>query len=221
MGLQNASDVVSCSIPPVSPAVIEVIASGSSNRSSTASSRPSTQLTSSSDNFGSFAVKVPKPSGIGLHLNSIAMQAGSRGSRATVSVKSAERGNLSISGKKLMSMMSCHPSENLKSCSISSNVVGSHLTIGDNDGEHESYGTNAESAASLHLNAAKPLNNTVLLKPTEHTISHKRKASAEYIDSPMDYNQSSPKKKRQACLLYLQISSLICPIAFLQNFMFV
>ncbi|OIT28825.1 PREDICTED: CRC domain-containing protein TSO1-like [Nicotiana attenuata] len=194
LGLQNTSGVVSCSIPPVSPAVIEVVASVSSDRSSTASNRPSTQLTSSSDNFESFAVKVPMPSGIGLHLNSIAMQAGSR---AIVSVKSAERGNLSIPGKKLTSMMSPHPSENLKSCSISSNVVGSHLTSGDNDGDHESYGTNAESAASLHLNDAKPLNNTVLLKPTEHTLSHKRKSSSEYIDSPMNYNQSSPKKKRK------------------------
>uniref|UniRef100_M1C4F7 Cysteine-rich polycomb n=1 Tax=Solanum tuberosum TaxID=4113 RepID=M1C4F7_SOLTU len=167
---QNASGIVSCSIQPVSPAVIEVVEPVSSNRSSKL-----TQLVSSSVNSESLNVKVSKPSGIGLHLNSIVngMEAGSG---VTVSVKSIQRGNLSIRGKKLTSMMSCHPSKNLKNCLISSNVVGSNLTIGDNDGKHESYGSDAEIvAASLSLNNAKPLNDTVLLKPTEHTPSNKRK----------------------------------------------
>ncbi|XP_049377789.1 CRC domain-containing protein TSO1-like isoform X1 [Solanum stenotomum] len=189
---QNASGIVSCSIQPVNPAVIEVVEPVSSNRSSKL-----TQLVSSSVNSESLNVKVSKPSGIGLHLNSIVngMEAGSG---VTVSVKSTQRGNLSIRGKKLTSMMSCHPSKNLKNCLISSNVVGSNLTIGDNDGKHESYGSDAESvAASLSLNNAKPLNDTVLLKPTEHTPSNKRKFNSEHIDSNMDYNQSSPQKKRQ------------------------
>lgn len=195
---QNASGIVSCSIQPVSPAVIEVVEPVSSNRSSKL-----TQLVSSSVNSESLNVKVSKPSGIGLHLNSIVngMEAGSG---VTVSVKSTQRGNLSIRGKKLTSMMSCHPSKNLKNCLISSNVVGSNLTIGDNDGKHESYGSDAENvAASLSLNNAKPLNDTVLLKPTEHTPSNKRKFNSEHIDSNMDYNQSSPQKKRQVCLLSL------------------
>ncbi|KAK4730207.1 hypothetical protein R3W88_023195 [Solanum pinnatisectum] len=194
---QNASGIVSCSIQPVSPAVIEVVEPVSSNRSSTASNKQLTQLVSSSVNSESLNVKVSKPSGIGLHLNSIVngMEAGSG---VTVSVKSTQRGNLSIRGKKLTSMMSCHPSKNLKNCLISSNVVGSNLTSGDNDGKHESYGSDAESvAASLSLNNAKPLNDTVLLKPTEHTPSNKRKFNSEHIDSNMDYNQSSPQKKRQ------------------------
>ncbi|MCD7468953.1 hypothetical protein HAX54_007513 [Datura stramonium] len=196
-GSQNASGSVSCSVPPVSPAVLEVVQPVSSNRSSTTSNRPLTQLASSSVNSESLAVKVPKPSGIGLHLNSIVngMEAGSG---ATVSVKSTERGNLSIRGKKLTSMMNCHPSKNLRNCLISSNVVGSNLTSGDNDGRHESYASNAESvAASLSLNNATPLNEIMLLKPTEHTPSHKRKFNSEHIDSTMDYNQSSPKKKRK------------------------
>ncbi|KAJ8555452.1 hypothetical protein K7X08_012948 [Anisodus acutangulus] len=221
-GSQNASGIVSCSIPPVSPAILEVVEPVSSNRSSTASNRPMTQLASSSVNSEGLTVKVPKPSGIGLHLNSIVngMEAGSG---ATVSVKSTERGNLSIRGKKLTSMMSRHPSENVKSCLISSNVVGSNLTSGDNDSKYD-----AESvAASLSLNNAKrfyepvvlkptehakpfyepvvlkptehakPLYETVLLKPTEHTPSNKRKFNSEHTDSPMDYNQSSPKKKRK------------------------
>lgn len=196
-GSQNASSIVSCSIPPVTPAVLGVVEQGSSNRSSTASNRPLTQLASSSVNSESLTVKVPKPSGIGLHLNSIVngMEAGSG---ATVCMKSTERGNLSIRGKKLTSMLSCHPSKNLKNCLISSNVVGSNLTSGDNDGKHESYVSNAESvAASLSLNNAKPLYEPVLLKPMEHTPSHKRKFNSEHINSPMDYNQSSPKKKRK------------------------
>ncbi|XP_060208257.1 CRC domain-containing protein TSO1-like [Lycium barbarum] len=240
-GSQNASGIVSCSISPVSSAILEVVEPVSSNRSSSASSRPMNQLASSSVNSESFTVKVPKPSGIGLHLNSIVngMEAGSG---ATVSVKSTERGNLSIRGKKL-SMMCCHSSENVESCLISSNVVGSNLTSGDNDSKHESHVSNAESvAASLSLNNAKPfyeavllkpteqrkplyetvllkpteqrkplyetvllkptehakpLYETVLLKPTEHTPSNKRKFNSEHTDSPMDYNQSSPKKKRK------------------------
>ncbi|PHT74352.1 hypothetical protein T459_21629 [Capsicum annuum] len=196
-GSQSASGIVSCSVAPVSPAVLEVVEQGSSNRSSTANDRPLTQLASSSVDSEKLTVKVPKPSGIGLHLNSIVngMEAGSG---ATVSVKSTERGNLSICGKKLTSMVSCHPSKNMKNCLISSNVVGSNLTSGDNDGRHESYVPNTESvSASFSLNNAKPLNDTVLLKPTEHTSSHKRKFNSEHIDSPMDYNLSSPQKKRQ------------------------
>lgn len=199
---QNASGIVSCSIQPVSPAVIEVVEPVSSNRSSTTSNRRLTQLVSSSVNSESLNVKVSKPSGIGLHLNSIVngMEAGSG---VTVSVKSTQRGNLSIRGKKLTSMMSCHPSKNLKNCLISANVVGSNLTS-DNDGIHESYRSDAESAAaSLSHNNAKLLNDTVLLKPTEHTPSNKRKLNSEHIDSNMDYNQSSPQKKRQVCLLSL------------------
>ncbi|KAF3680869.1 putative ammonium transporter 3 member 1-like [Capsicum annuum] len=187
-GSQSASGIVSCSVAPVSPAVLEVVEQGSSNRSSTANDRPLTQLASSSVDSEKLTVKVPKPSGIGLHLNSIVngMEAGSG---ATVSVKSTERGNLSICGKKLTSMVSCHPSKNMKNCLISSNVVGSNLTSGDNDGRHESYVPNTESvSASFSLNNAKPLNDTVLLKPTEHTSSHKRKFNSEHIDSPMDYN---------------------------------
>ncbi|PHT40710.1 CRC domain-containing protein TSO1 [Capsicum baccatum] len=196
-GSQSASGIVSCSVAPVSPAVLEVVEQGLSNRSSTANDRPLTQLASSSVDSEKLTVKVPKPSGIGLHLNSIVngMEAGSG---ATVSVKSTERGNLSICGKKLTSMVSCHPSKNMKNCLISSNVVGSNLTSGDNDGRHESYVPNTESvSASFLLNNAKPLNDTVLLKPTEHTPSHKRKFNSEHIDSPMDYNLSSPQKKRQ------------------------
>ncbi|CAN4127913.1 unnamed protein product [Withania somnifera] len=193
---QNASGIVSCSIPPVTPAFLGVAEQVSSNRSSTASNRPLTQLASSSVNSESLTVKVPKPSGIGLHLNSI-VNGMEPGSGATVSMKSFERGNLSIHGKKLTSMLSCHPSKNLKSYLISSNVVRSNLTSGDNDGEHESYVSNAESvAASLSLNNAKPLYAPVLLKPMEHTPSHKRKFNSEHINSTMDYNQSSPKKKR-------------------------
>ncbi|KAM3378887.1 hypothetical protein P3S68_011300 [Capsicum galapagoense] len=196
-GSQSASGILSCSVAPVSPAVLEVVEQGSSNRSSTANDRPLTQLASSSVDSEKLTVKVPKPSGIGLHLNSIVngMEAGSG---ATVSVKSTERGNLSICGKKLTSMVSCHPSKNMKNCLISSNVVGSNLTSGDNDGRHESYVPNTESvSASFSLNNAKPLNDTVLLKPTEHTPSHKRKFNSEHIDSPMDYNLSSPQKKRK------------------------
>lgn len=193
---QSASSIVSCSIPPVTPAVVEIVEPVSSNRSSTATNRPLTQLTSSSVNSEALTLKVPKPSGIGLHLNRIVngMEAGSG---ATVRVKSTERGNLSIQGKMLTSMISCHPSKNLKNC-LSSNVVGSNLTSGDNVGKHKSYVSNAESvAASSCLNDAKPLNETVLLKPTEHTPSHKRKFNSEHIDGRMDYNKSSPKNKRK------------------------
>ncbi|CAN4076811.1 unnamed protein product [Withania somnifera] len=196
-GSQNASGIVSCSIIPVNPAVLGVVEQVPSIRSSTASTSPLTQVASSSVNSESLTVKIPKPSGIGLHLNSIVngMEAGSG---ATLCMKSTERGNLSICGKKLTSMLSCHPSKNLKNCLISSNVVGSNLTSGDNDGKHESYVSNAESvAASSSLNKAKPLYEPVLLKPVEHTPSQRRKFNSENINSPMDYNQSSPKKKRQ------------------------
>ncbi|CAK9149193.1 unnamed protein product, partial [Ilex paraguariensis] len=144
-----------------------------------------TFLAFSPRNDGTCSSKVSKPSGIGLHLNSI-VNAMPAGFGAIASIKSAERGYLSVRGKKSVSMINRHRSENLENCLISSNVVES-TTGSKEDGRHESHPSVAASTArSLSHYSVQPLTNDVLLKPIEQQATacgDKRKSNSGHADS--------------------------------------
>ncbi|KAL6958250.1 hypothetical protein U1Q18_046007 [Sarracenia purpurea var. burkii] len=67
----------------------------------------SKQLIISPRNSGNSISTISKPSGIGLHLNSI-INAMPSGCDATGSMKSAKKGYLHIEGRKLISVVGCH-----------------------------------------------------------------------------------------------------------------
>ncbi|KAL6544266.1 hypothetical protein OROGR_010763 [Orobanche gracilis] len=139
-------------------------------------------------------VKIPKPSGIGLHLNSIvnAVQAGP-GSK--INVKSAQWGNSSIVGKKSM-----HTNDYSHSSSMSP-VVENALacTAGNMHESHASAGV--ASPMSLSAYVVKPSNNSVVLNSIrdQSTSGNKRKC-IEKVGGPEELNNSSPKKKRMKLL---------------------
>nr|GME15874.1 CRC domain-containing protein TSO1-like isoform X1 [Ipomoea batatas] len=184
----NLSESVNCSNSAVSPIALEALESFPLNTPTAQSSRQfgDTQNTENS------SFKTPKPSGIGLHLNSIVSTV-QGGSGATVSM-TAERGNFSLQGKKLMSMTS--HLEKSKKCLISSNVGEDILA------SIEESSLQGESSAPLPLHSVKPIDSIASLKPMKclSTPGNKRKSSSENIDGTMASNQSSPKKKRQAYL---------------------
>lgn len=154
------------------------------------------QPTFSSRHTGNYTVKVPKPSGIGLHLNSI-VNAMQLGSGSTVSLQSAQRGSLSILGKKSVSTMSCHSSKN---CSISLNGAEG-ISVSSDDSRHDGVASiPASSSTSLSPYGVKHFNDSLEPKPIELQPSpgDKRKSVSEIADSVDDFSPSSPKKKRHA-----------------------
>ncbi|XP_011081944.1 protein tesmin/TSO1-like CXC 2 [Sesamum indicum] len=138
-------------------------------------------------------IKIPKPSGIGLHLNSI-VNAVQAGSTAVVHVKSAQRGNFSIRGKKSVPIINSHLSDN----SISSSVFSPPENVSASTDENR-----CESLASLAANSAasyivKPSDNSIL-DPVEDqsTPGNKRKYNNTETDGSAEELKSSPKKKRK------------------------
>ncbi|KAA8521532.1 hypothetical protein F0562_012205 [Nyssa sinensis] len=139
-----------------------------------------------------------KPSGIGLHLNSI-VNAMPMGCGATASLKSTEKGYLNIKGMKSVSIRGCHLPENTKNSSISSNVIDK-VSASTEDGSHETpTSVGATSATSQSPQIVKPLNNTVQLELIEYrpTPYDKSKSSSARAETVEELNQLNPKKKRQ------------------------
>ncbi|KAL0323932.1 UNVERIFIED_CONTAM: protein tesmin/TSO1-like CXC 2 [Sesamum calycinum] len=135
-------------------------------------------------------IKIPKPSGIGLHLNSI-VNAVQAGSTAVVHVKSAQRGNFSIRGKKSVPIINSHLSDN----SISSSVFSppENVSASNDDKRCESLASPAaNSAASLSTYIVKPSDNSIL-DPVEDqsTPGNKRK----YNNTETDASAEELKKK--------------------------
>ncbi|KAI3454026.1 hypothetical protein Pfo_010689 [Paulownia fortunei] len=140
-------------------------------------------------------IKNPKPSGIGLHLNSI-VNAVQAGSGAIVNVKSAQWRNFSILGKKSTRMINSHLSGYSNSSSIL--PLPESVPASTDDNRHESHASvAANSTLSLSTYIAKPSNNSVLLNSVgdQSTPGNKRKCT-EKDGGPEDFNKSSPKKKR-------------------------
>ncbi|KAL6530770.1 hypothetical protein OROGR_014630 [Orobanche gracilis] len=138
--------------------------------------------------------QIPKPSGIGLHLNSIvnAVQAGP-GSK--INVKSAQWGNFSIVGKKFMHMNDYSHSSSISP--VMENV--SACTAGNMHESHASAGV--ASPMSLSAYVVKPSNDSIVLNSIrgQSTSGNKRKC-IEKVGGPEELNNLSPKKKRMKLL---------------------
>lgn len=128
---------------------------------------------------------VPKPSGIGLHLNSIV--------NAAPLVRSTTR-NIKLTdhyiGVKVMkspSVTSSHLSDNVRCCSIPLNMVEKD-SAGPEDRD--------ESETSIAASSAVPQSPQTLVFERHGPTHEKRGFDAENADDYEECKQSSPKKKR-------------------------
>ncbi|KAL3645875.1 hypothetical protein CASFOL_011055 [Castilleja foliolosa] len=169
-------------------------------------SNQSTQITS--DNEGlrlssletpSIPIKIPKPAGIGLHLNSIVNAVQVRpGSK--VNVRSSRWGNLCIVGNKSMPVNEPHPSDYSNSTSILPLEASVSAIIDDNmHGDHASVGVT--SAMSMPTYSVKPSNDSIVYNSLEDqsTLGNKRKCIENVVASE-EFNKSSAPKKRMKSL---------------------
>ncbi|XP_027082997.1 uncharacterized protein [Coffea arabica] len=198
-GYQISSGSVGYPRSPASPAGSEVLESASLNRPASPSNRLLANMTPpffSPQTSGNYNSKLPKRSGIGLHLNSI-VNSMQMGSGAKVSMRSAERGSFNGLGKKSMSITGSSLRHNF---STSANVEG--VPISDESRHNEHASDAANSASTLSPCSMKPLYEPVVLKPIElqPNSSNKRMCTSETSDSFVDFGQSSPKKKRKKTL---------------------
>lgn len=143
------------------------------------------------------AVNIPKPSGIGLHLNSIVnvLQAGSS---AIVHVKSARNCNFSIWEKKSTHTSNSHISDRLKGSSVFTlpeNVV----ECTDDTGPKNHASVVVESDTSL---------STVIMKSSNNPVDDQSAEGNKSVlytnietDGISEVFKSNSKKKRQAYLL--------------------
>ena len=126
---------------------------------------------------GNSPLTVPKPSGIGLHLNSI-VSAVPLGHGAIADLKPAE-------GYMPSAVIGCHSLENTRSFPIS--------YIAEDGKDNSMSSVAASSAPSESPNSKEPLN---VLPVKHHATPHdKRKFYSEH-DESYEYCQLSPKKKR-------------------------
>ncbi|XP_059461739.1 CRC domain-containing protein TSO1-like isoform X1 [Corylus avellana] len=177
----DITDKVTNSRPPATTVELEGLESLDINA---ASSRGETFTLSQSRTIllpqyrGNSPLTAPKPSGIGLHLNSI-VSAVPLGHGAIADLKPAERHMSSA-------VISCHSLENTRSCPIS--------FVAEDGKDNSMSSVAASSAPSESPNSKEPLN----LLPVEfHATPHdKRKFYSEYVES-YEYCQLSSKKKRK------------------------
>ncbi|KAF7138125.1 hypothetical protein RHSIM_Rhsim07G0147800 [Rhododendron simsii] len=145
---------------------------------------------------------VPRPSGIGLHLNSIINAMPYRcGTTGTGSMKSSERGYLNIEGRKLESITGCHqPEITTKSLGVP-NVREKASASSEDSGHRNESSATTGFIASPSPDIVKSLYVPILLKPCEYATScDKRKSISEQADAVGELSPSSTKKRRQACM---------------------
>lgn len=144
------------------------------------------------------STKLPKPSGIGLHLNSIVSNV-QAGSGAMLKLKAAQWGGFSI----LVNKIYTHDQFlQLKWLLLFLPNCVSATTDGN---KHESQAcVSAVSTMTLSTDIVKPANNLVTLnsKGNLSTLSYKRKTT-EKGSGLEEADNLSPKKKRQAYELYI------------------
>lgn len=143
------------------------------------------------------AVNIPKPSGIGLHLNSIVnvLQAGSS---AIVHVKSARNCNFSIREKKSTHTSNSHFSDRLKGSSV--------FTLPENVVECADD-TGPKTHASVVVKSDTSLS-TVIMKSSNNPVDDQSAEGNKSVlytnietDGISEEFKSNSKKKRQAYLL--------------------
>ncbi|XVE98584.1 hypothetical protein REPUB_Repub03eG0118500 [Reevesia pubescens] len=134
---------------------------------------------------GKSSLTVSKPSGIGLHLNSI-VNAIPMARGGTASMKLAV-GSMGIQGIKSASITSCQSMENMESCSDAFEKV----SAAPQDGTLEAKVCPiAGSAAAESLGTMESIE-------CHMTLNTKRKLSSEDGDSNEVFNKQSPQKKRK------------------------
>lgn len=138
-------------------------------------------------NIGKSPFPVSKPSGIGLHLNSV--------------VNTLPVGQISTASIESTPIMSCHLVENKNICSKLSNLVEKvSITAEDNvlETTNASLATSYTTSETFHT-----MESLDMLQPLKHQVTpcNKRKFNSEHADNFEEFNQLSLKKKRQVCLL--------------------
>ncbi|XP_021277538.1 protein tesmin/TSO1-like CXC 4 [Herrania umbratica] len=131
------------------------------------------------------SLTVSKPSGIGLHLNSI-VNAIPMGRGGTSSMKLAVD-SMGIQGIKSASLMSCQSTENMESCSDAFEKV----LAAPQDGTLEA------KACMIPGSAASESLCTMESIECHTTLHRKMEISSEHGDGNEMFNQHSPKKKRK------------------------
>lgn len=157
------------------------------------------KLTLHTPKFGRSSVAVYKPSGIGLHLNSL-FNALPMGCGASASVKSADADSMFVQGKKSFCTTDFHSAENAGNSPTSSKAVDD-LLVRTEEMERTSRAYAVATFGNLCPHSTKRMHNPVLLqKPTEHysTSCDKR-----------EYTTLSPQEKRQDCINFFIVSTHI------------
>ncbi|XP_034200791.1 CRC domain-containing protein TSO1-like isoform X3 [Prunus dulcis] len=129
---------------------------------------------------------VPKPSGIGLHLNSI-VNAAPLVRGTTRSIKLADH-YIGVQVMKSASVMSSHLPDNVRCRSISLNMVEKD-SAGPEDRD--------ESETSIAASSAAPQSPHTVVFEGHGPTHEKRGFDAENVDDYEECKQSSPKKKRK------------------------
>ena len=119
------------------------------------------------------------------------------GCGAIGSMKSTEKGYRNLEGRKLVSIMGCHPPESTKK-SLVLPSARERDSASSEDGNETKSSVPANSLASLSPQIVKPSNDPALLKQSEHqtTPRDKRKSTSRHADAVEELNTSSPQKTR-------------------------
>ncbi|XP_051136912.1 CRC domain-containing protein TSO1-like isoform X2 [Andrographis paniculata] len=129
----------------------------------------------------------PKPSGIGLHLNSIV----NAGSDAVVRVRSAQQVNLCVRGKKFISSTNPSLSDNSNSSSVSHQAQ--HAPASTDNNQHEIHSSMAASSGTALI--VRPSD---ILNPMEDHSTLGSKRNYSDIDGGSDeFMSSSPQKRKK------------------------
>ncbi|GMQ03166.1 hypothetical protein CsSME_00049074 [Camellia sinensis var. sinensis] len=186
-GSRGSSNVVTSSSLPANLADMEVFESSSLEISATSSGRHLINLTQPiisvipPRNNGNPRSSISKPSGIGLHLNTI-VNAKPMSCGVSGSMQSAEKGYLNVQDGKLVSNMDCHQPESTKNSSILSNVR-EKLPVSSEDCSHETQVSVATSyLPSQYLQIVKSSTDIAPLKQIEYetTLCDKRKSISKH-----------------------------------------
>ncbi|KAL3633442.1 hypothetical protein CASFOL_022204 [Castilleja foliolosa] len=160
----------------------------------------STQITSDSEALRSPSLEtssIPKPSGIGLHLNSI-VNTVQAGPCSKVNVRSTQWGNFTIVGKRSMPVNKPHPSDySNNSSSILPHLQSVSAIIDDNNRHENLASVGVPSAMSKPIYSVKPSNDSIVYNSLEDqsTPGNKRKCIEDVVGSE-EFNKSNPPKKR-------------------------
>ncbi|KAK1382827.1 CRC domain-containing protein [Heracleum sosnowskyi] len=137
--------------------------------------------------FGRSSVAVSKPSGIGLHLNSI-VNVLPMGYGASASVKSNDEDCMIVQGKKLLCTTDSHSTDDAGNLPTSSKAVDG-LLVRTEEMERRNCVSLVGTSSNLCPRSTKPMHNPLLLqKPTEHHSTS--------CDN-MEYTKMSSEKKRK------------------------